>query len=150
MWFQPLTYSICLRKRKIYMHFLDLISWYWKDYIDPLSKEENIIIVSGFVTQGARPSLSMLSAWTPIVCFSAYQRKHQITAWLAFVLWRESKGDRWISLIRDQKRGKYFHLMTPDQHINEAIRWNPQHRRNVYGAGEYIWCHTGLDIPSNL
>ena len=38
------------------------------------------------------------------------QRKHQSSASLA--LWGEFTGDRWIPSTEDQKRGKYYHLMT--------------------------------------
>ena len=44
------------------------------------------------------------------VCTGAYERKHQSSASLAFVM--GITGDQWIPLTKDQWRGNCFHLMT--------------------------------------
>ena len=67
-----------------------------------------------------------------VVCSTAYsdadQRKHQSSAWLAFV-WGIHR-DRWIPRTKGQLHGKCFHLMTSSciQHyVSRLSRWGNIH-----------------------
>ena len=86
-----------------FLHSTSVLSFYI-DVVFTLSHYFDVIMT----TMASQITSLTVIYW--IVYSDADQRKHQSSAWLAFV--RGIHRDRWIPRTKDQLRGKCFHLMT--------------------------------------
>ena len=85
----------------------------------------------------------------------ADQRKHQSSAWLAFV-WGIHR-DRWIPRTKGQLRGKCFHLMTsscmlklvPNHNQSGLSNWGSDLLIRLISIHSLLWRHNGHDGVSN-